>query len=87
MDRFGGSFAKMSNLESLGKLLIFVSVVLFVAGILIYWLGRGLGIVKLPGDIIYKKGNVTIFFPIVSAIALSIFLTVIVNLVLYFLRR
>ena len=77
----------MNSLESLGKLLIFISIVLFIVGALVYWLGRGLGVVKLPGDIIYRRGNVTIFFPIVTAIVLSVFLTIVINFILYLLRR
>lgn len=66
-----------------GKALIFAGVVLIVFGIIfsvggkIPWLGQ------LPGDIYVKKGNFTFYFPVVTCLVLSLFLT----LVLYIFRR
>jgi hypothetical protein len=39
------------------------------------WFGR------LPGDIIYRRGGVTIFFPITTMILISIVLTLLMNIV------
>jgi uncharacterized membrane protein YjjP (DUF1212 family) len=32
---------------------------------------------KLPGDIVFKKGNTTVFFPIVTCIVISIVLSLV----------
>jgi hypothetical protein len=36
---------------------------------------------KLPGDIFFKKGNFTFYFPIMSSILISIVITIILNLI------
>lgn len=55
---------------------------LVLGGILLF-LGR-LGIERLPGDIIWRKGNVTIYAPIGLMVLISIILTIVLNL---FFRR
>jgi uncharacterized membrane protein len=55
-------------------------------GFLIIFLGLILNLISkfnlpvLPGDILIQKENFTFYFPIVTSILLSIFLTIILNL-------
>jgi hypothetical protein len=63
-----------------GKLLVFVGLVLVGLGLLVMW---GLPVGRLPGDVVVRRGNFTFYFPIVTSILLSVLLT----LVMYFLRR
>jgi hypothetical protein len=63
-----------------GKYLIVVGLVIAAAGLLMT-LGAPIG--RLPGDISYRRGNVTFYFPIVTSIVVSIILT----LLFAFLRR
>lgn len=35
---------------------------------------------NLPGDIVFKKDNFTFYFPIVSSIIISVFLTLVLNM-------
>lgn len=42
---------------------------------------------NLPGDIIYKKDNFTFYFPIVSSIVFSVFLTLILNILVKIFRK
>lgn len=70
-------------MESLGKALMGVAVLLFLAGGLVYLLGR-FGGGPLPGDIVVRRGNFTFLFPIVTMIVVSVVLTVVLNL---FLRK
>ncbi len=60
---------------------------LLVAGLVIAGIGllmmAGLPIGRLPGDIVIRRGSGTLYFPLVTSILLSIILT----LVLSFLRR
>jgi hypothetical protein len=67
---------------NLGKLLIAVGLLIAVAGVAVL-LGGKVGLGRLPGDIVYRKGSFTFYFPLVTSILLSIVLT----LVLSFLRR
>ena len=62
----------------LGKNLIMMGIVLIIIGIIIT-LGAKLGIGKLPGDILIKRGNMTFYFPIATSILLSIILTLLIN--------
>ncbi len=71
------------SLEGIGKLLIGGAIVLLVLGGLFVLLGR-FGLDRLPGDLVFKRGNVTVYFPIGLMILLSIVGTILLNL---FLRR
>jgi hypothetical protein len=71
------------GLESIGRLLIGGAIALLVIGGLFLLLGR-FGLDRLPGDLIFKRGNVTVYFPIGLMILLSIVGTILLNL---FLRR
>ena len=61
------------------KLLIILGIVILVIGLLYPYIKK-LGLGQLPGDIIFKSGNSTFFFPIVTCIIISIVLTIIFNL-------
>lgn len=64
----------------MGKLLIVVGLLIAGVGLLMV-LGVPLG--RLPGDITVRRGNVSLSFPIVTCVVLSVVLT----LVLAALRR
>jgi len=69
---------------NLGKLIIVIGAVLVGIGLLLVLLGRTqLPIGRLPGDILYRRRNVTFYFPLTTSILLSIVL----SLVFYFLSR
>ncbi|MFD2637583.1 DUF2905 domain-containing protein [Piscibacillus salipiscarius] len=54
-----------------GKVLVTVGIVLIIVGFSWSFIG------KLPGDITFKKGNTTVYFPIVTSIVISIILSLI----------
>lgn len=62
----------------MGRLLIGGAVVLLVLGGLFLLLGR-LGLDRLPGDMIFRRGNATIYFPIGLMILLSVVATIVLN--------
>ena len=64
----------------MGKILVLIGLVVTCIGALIM-IGLPLG--RLPGDLILRRGNFTVYMPIVSSIVLSL----IVTLVFVFLRR
>lgn len=51
--------------------------IFIVIGIIFILIGAGwaLGLGRLPGDIIIRRGNATFFFPVVTSIILSIILS------------
>lgn len=71
------------GLEGIGKLLIGGAVVLLVLGGLFLLLGR-LGLDRLPGDLVFRRGSFTVYFPIGVMIVVSIVATILLNV---FLRR
>ncbi|HEU4521228.1 MAG TPA: DUF2905 domain-containing protein [Thermoanaerobaculia bacterium] len=58
----------------IGKFLIIAGIALIVAGLAFTLLGR-MGIGRLPGDFVFRRGNVTFFFPLMTSVLLSILLT------------
>ncbi len=60
-----------------GAALILVGLIYYFFGNLFSWLG------KLPGDIRYESGNTKIFLPITTCIII----TIILNLVIYLIKR
>ena len=71
------------NLEGIGKLLIGGAVMLLVLGgifLLLSWFGLD----RLPGDLVFRRGNFTVYTPIGLMIVVSVILTILLNL---FLRR
>ena len=56
----------------MGKLLVVVGVIIAGIGVLIM---IGIPIGRLPGDLVYRKGNATFYFPLVTSIVLSVILT------------
>ena len=56
----------------MGKLLVVVGVAIAGLGVLVM-LGVPLG--RLPGDIVYRRGNTTVYVPIATCLLLSVALT------------
>ena len=71
--------------QSIAKLLIFGGVALLLAGVVFLLIGRFFPS-GLPGDIAFRRGNTSVYFPIVSSIVLSIVGTIVLNLILRFFR-
>jgi hypothetical protein len=67
----------------LGRMLIIAGIVLLLAGLAISLAGRFTPLGRMPGDIVYRRGNFTFYFPIVTSILISILLTAAV----WFLNR
>jgi Protein of unknown function (DUF2905) len=71
-------------MTDLGKVLVFTGVLLACLGVVLMLLGRSsfpLG--RLPGDVIYRGKNTTVYFPLVTSILLS----VVLSLILYGIGR
>ncbi len=68
--------------QQVAKMVIFAGILLIIAGVIIYffhnklnWFGR------LPGDVSIERENFKLYLPVVSMLLLSMFLSVIVNLI------
>jgi hypothetical protein len=74
----------MSDLGSVARILVVAGLCLLVLGGLVALAGQvpflaRLG--RLPGDITIRRGNFTLYAPIVTSIILSIVLTIVLNLI------
>jgi len=73
----------MDNLTQFGRFLTITGLIIFVIGLLLMFFNKIPFIGKLPGDIIVKKENYTIYLPIVTSILISLIL----SLIFYLLRK
>ncbi|KZE67422.1 hypothetical protein AWM68_19460 [Fictibacillus phosphorivorans] len=55
----------------MNRLLIIAGIVLIIIGLVGTYIG------KLPGDMVWKKGNTTVYFPIMTSIIISVVLSLI----------
>jgi len=60
-------------MRDFGKLIMIAGAALIAVGALIRWTSIG----RLPGDIVYRRGNFTLYFPLVTSILLSVALTLV----------
>jgi hypothetical protein len=68
----------------MGRMLLVLGLILVVLGLLITGLERaGLGIGRLPGDIVWRGRNATFFAPLGTSLLLSVLL----SLILYIASR
>lgn len=79
----GGHRIEFVDLSTIGRILVFGALGLLVLGGAFLLLGR-LGVSPLPGDRLFRRGNLTIYFPIGLMILISIVGAIFLNL---FLRR
>ena len=68
----------MDPLREMGKLLLVLGGTLIVVGLLLLFGSRlpfRLG--RLPGDIVYQGRNTTFYFPLVTCIVISVFVSLV----------
>ena len=76
------------NLETVARYLVFGGLGLIAVGGTLDLASR-LGITpgRLPGDLVFRRGNTTIAIPIATSILLSVVLTLVINLLARFFNR
>ena len=62
-------------MSEMGRPLIAAGVVLLLLGLLLTFGPRIPGIGRLPGDIVWRRGNTTVYFPVVTCLVLSLVLS------------
>lgn len=73
-----------TSMADVGKILVWIGAILLVAGLGLMLLGKsGIPLGKLPGDIVYRGKNSTVYFPLATSIVVS----VVLSLVLYLIGR
>ena len=77
----------MPELEVMGRWIMVVGVVLFVAGALIWLASRIPALRDIPGTLRIQGSGFTCVIPILASIVLSIVLTVVLNLLARWFNR
>lgn len=73
------------GIASIAKMLMLAGGLLFMCGLLLS-IGARFGLGQLPGDLTYRRGNVSIYAPIVTSIVLSVVVTVVLNIILRYFK-
>ena len=68
------------GMDSLGKMLILFGVVLALLGGLLLVAGKIPYLGRLPGDIVIRRENWSVYFPLTTSILISILLTLLFSL-------
>jgi hypothetical protein len=71
----------MMSIESIGRSLILFGIILIVTGSILVLFGKVPWFGRLPGDIMIKKEGMTVNFPVMTMLLLSLLLTVIFNVI------
>lgn len=69
-------------MNQIGRILIFTGIFLLVAGVILTFAAKlNLPLGHLPGDIILRRKNLTVYFPWVTMFLISLLLSLILNLI------
>jgi hypothetical protein len=67
-------------MQELGRPLVVAGVLMVLVGLALAFGSRIPFVGRLPGDIVWRRGNTTVYFPIVTCIVLSLVLTLVFSL-------
>jgi hypothetical protein len=70
----------MSPATDMGRLLIAAGALLAVVGVVLILAGKVPFLGRLPGDIVYRRGGTTFYFPLVTCLLLSLVLSLVLSL-------
>jgi Protein of unknown function (DUF2905) len=73
------STSTLVRVEALGKTLLAVAILLAAVGAILLLLTH-LGLSRLPGDVVIRRKNVTVYAPLGLMILVSVLLTILINL-------
>ena len=75
-------------MDNIGRFLMIGGILLFVVGGLVFLASKfGVPFGRLPGDIRIERDGFSFYFPLASSILISVVLTIILNVVMRFLRK
>jgi hypothetical protein len=78
----------MSEWSAIGRWLLIFGLILAAVGGALWLAGRlGLPLGRLPGDLRWKMGNVSCFFPLATSLLLSLILTLALAIITRLLNR
>ena len=75
-----GYHAAMEGPAGLGRVLVAAGLVLVGLGFVLVLAGRVPWLGRLPGDLSFPRGGVTVYFPVVTCLVVSLLLTLLFRL-------
>jgi hypothetical protein len=72
--------AEPAAARTLGAALVALGLLVVLAGLLLLLLDRVPGFGRLPGDLVLRRGRVTLWIPLASMLLVSLLLTLLLNL-------
>ena len=70
----------MTGMDSLGKTLLLLGGALALLGLLLVFAPKVPYVGRLPGDLVFHRGNLTIHLPLATMLLASVGLTLLLNL-------
>jgi Protein of unknown function (DUF2905) len=70
----------VSGASQLGRVLILLGGVLLALGLCLTLFGRLPLLGRLPGDFVYRRGNLSFYFPLATSLLISVLLTLLLAL-------
>ena len=67
--------------ESMGRMVLYIGVILVLVGGFFIMVSKVPWFGRLPGDIVWRRDGITIFFPVTTMVLLSLILTILLNIV------
>lgn len=68
-------------MSALGKALVIFGIAIAILGVLLMFGERlPFKIGRLPGDIVWRRGNVTLYFPVVTLLLLNVVIWIVMRL-------
>lgn len=78
----------MSDLGSIGRVLVFAGLGLAAIGALLWALSRtSLPVGQLPGDFRFEIGSISCFIPLATMVIVSLLLTIVLSVIASLLNR
>lgn len=74
-------------LKTIGNLFILVGILAIFIGLILRLAGKLKWIGRLPGDILIQKGNFTFYFPLMTGLLISLFLSLLLYLIFKFILK
>ncbi|MFB6285379.1 MAG: DUF2905 domain-containing protein [Candidatus Bipolaricaulia bacterium] len=69
------------EISDLGRYVLFAGLALAALGGVLMLVGRVPWLGRLPGDFVWQWGNTTVYVPLGTMVALSVVLSVVINLI------
>ncbi|MCS7051338.1 MAG: DUF2905 domain-containing protein [Thermomicrobium sp.] len=70
----------MDSLSNVGRLFVLLGLLFLALGVVLLLAGRLPFLGRLPGDIVYQRGNFTLYIPLMTMLLISLLLTILLNL-------